>query len=155
MRNGLFVGARAKKGSQSSAALDKKAQGFGLEGASTPFPDPAGGRDNSTETKTSGSKIGRWKSGRSRSPDPGLMGRSHAQVTFLKNLPFLIVNEAKAGARKITANEQRLVDFCAVTPEEAQTRLKSGPAGLTADAVERAREEFGSNELKASEKHGS
>ena len=46
---------------------------------------------------------------------------------FSKISPFLIVKEAKAGARKITANEQRLVDFCAVTPEEAQTRLKSGP----------------------------
>lgn len=73
---------------------------------------------------------------------------------FAKISPFLIVKEAKAGARKITANEQRLVDFCAITPDEAQTRLKSGPAGLTASAVEQAREEFGYNQLKASEKHG-
>ncbi len=73
---------------------------------------------------------------------------------FSKISPFLIVNEAKAGARKITPNEQRLVDFCAVTPEEAQTRLKSGPAGMTAAAVEEARAEFGSNQLRASEKHG-
>src|SRR5580692_8352526 len=73
---------------------------------------------------------------------------------FAKISPFLIVKEAKAGARKITANEQRLVDFCAVAPEEAQTRLKSGPAGLTADGVRQACEEFGKNQLKASEKHG-
>ncbi len=73
---------------------------------------------------------------------------------FSKISPFLIVNEAKAGARKITANEQRLVDFCALTPEEAQTRLKSGPAGLTAGGVEQARAEFGPNQLKAGEKHG-
>ena len=31
------------------------------------------------------------------------------------------------------------MDFCAVAPEEAQTRLKSGPAGLTGEGVERAR----------------
>jgi P-type Mg2+ transporter len=73
---------------------------------------------------------------------------------FSKISPFLIVNEAKAGARKITANEQRLVDFCAIAPEEAQTRLKSGPAGLTGDGVEQARTEFGANQLKAGEKHG-
>ena len=73
---------------------------------------------------------------------------------FSKISPFLIVKEAKAGARKITANEQRLVDFCAVSPEEAQTRLKSGAGGLTAEAVEQAREEFGKNQLKAAEKHG-
>ena len=30
---------------------------------------------------------------------------------FSKISPFLIVKEAKAGAKKITANEQRLVDF--------------------------------------------
>jgi P-type Mg2+ transporter len=49
---------------------------------------------------------------------------------FSKISPFLIVKEAKAGAKKITANEQRLVDFCAVPPEEAQTRLKTGAAGI-------------------------
>src|SRR5580658_6077307 len=73
---------------------------------------------------------------------------------FSKISPFLIVKEAKAGAKKITANEQRLVDFCALTPEEAQSRLKSGPAGLTAACVAEARSEFGCNELKASERHG-
>ena len=50
---------------------------------------------------------------------------------FSKISPFLIVKEAKAGARKITANEQRLVDYCALSPEEAQKRLSSGPAGVT------------------------
>jgi Mg2+-importing ATPase len=73
---------------------------------------------------------------------------------FSKISPFLIVKEAKAGAKKITVNEQRLVDFCALTPEEAQSRLKSGATGLTADHVQEAREEYGSNELKAGEKHG-
>jgi len=73
---------------------------------------------------------------------------------FSKISPFLIVKEAKAGAKKITANEQRLVDFCALTPEDAQSRLKSGSAGLTAAHVQEVREEFGPNELKAGEKHG-
>ncbi len=45
---------------------------------------------------------------------------------FSKISPFLIVKEAKAGAKKITANEQRLVDFCALSPEEVQKRLASG-----------------------------
>ena len=73
---------------------------------------------------------------------------------FAKISPFLIVKEAKAGARKITANEQRLIDFCALSPEEAQKRLSSGPAGLTDERVEEARAEFGSNELKVGEKTG-
>ncbi len=73
---------------------------------------------------------------------------------FSKISPFLIVKEAKAGAKKITANEQRLVDFCALSPEDAQKRLTSGPSGLTLDRVEEARREFGPNELKVGEKHG-
>jgi Mg2+-importing ATPase len=73
---------------------------------------------------------------------------------FSKISPFLIVKEAKAGARKITPNEQRLVDFCAVTPEEAQAKLKSGPTGLTGARVDEARLEYGSNQLKANETHG-
>jgi len=73
---------------------------------------------------------------------------------FSKISPFLIVKEAKAGAKKITANEQRLVDFCALSPEDAQKKLESGPAGLTTGRVEQARCEFGSNELKVGEKNG-
>lgn len=73
---------------------------------------------------------------------------------FSKISPFLIVKEAKAGAKKITPNEQRLVDFCALTPEEAQSRLKTTPSGLSAENVETARSEFGPNELKGSERHG-
>src|SRR5262249_8957116 len=73
---------------------------------------------------------------------------------FSKISPFLIVKEAKAGAKKITANEQRLVDFCALSNEEAQKRLSSGPAGLTTDHVDAARQEFGPNELKVGEKRG-
>ncbi len=73
---------------------------------------------------------------------------------FSKISPFLIVKEAKASAKKITANEQRLVDFCGLSPEEAQKRLESGSAGLTTDRVEEARREFGPNELKVGEKIG-
>src|SRR5579883_644995 len=73
---------------------------------------------------------------------------------FSKISPFLIVKEAKAGAKKITPNEQRLVDFCGLSGEEAQKRLSTGPAGLTAERVEAARLEFGPNELKVGEKHG-
>ena len=56
--------------------------------------------------------------------------RNQAEKAMFKSLfakisPFLIVKEAKAGAKKITANEQRLVDFCALAPDEAQTRLKT------------------------------
>jgi Mg2+-importing ATPase len=73
---------------------------------------------------------------------------------FSKISPFLIVKEAKAGARKITANEQRLVDFCALTVEEVQKSLGSGPTGLSAEKVTEARSEFGPNELKVGEKNG-
>lgn len=73
---------------------------------------------------------------------------------FSKISPFLIVKEAKAGAKKITANEQRLVDFCALSVEEAQKRLSTGPTGLAAAQIEAARVEFGPNELRVSEKSG-
>ncbi len=73
---------------------------------------------------------------------------------FSKISPFLIVKEAKASAKKITANEQRLVDFCALSSEEAQKRLESASTGLTMERVEEARREFGPNELKAGEKIG-
>ena len=73
---------------------------------------------------------------------------------FSKISPFLIVKEAKAAARKITPNEQRLVDFCAVSPEECLVKSNSGNNGLTEAAVQDIRREFGPNELKASVKHG-
>ena len=78
----------------------------------------------------------------------------HIKSLFSKISPFQIVKEAKASAKKITANEQRLVDFCAPVPEEAQKRLNSGPTGLTLDQVEAARGEFGLNQLKVGEKTG-
>ena len=73
---------------------------------------------------------------------------------FAKISPNLIVREAKAGARKITANEQRLVDFCALSVEEAPKRFKLSPNGLTEDQVADSRREFGPNELKIGEKTG-
>ncbi|HWF19849.1 MAG TPA: magnesium-translocating P-type ATPase [Verrucomicrobiae bacterium] len=73
---------------------------------------------------------------------------------FSKISPFLIVKEAKAGAKKITPNEQRLVDFCALSGEEAQKRLGTGSTGLSAEKVEEARTEFGPNELKVGDRHG-
>jgi Mg2+-importing ATPase len=73
---------------------------------------------------------------------------------FSKISPFQIVKEAKAGAKKITANEQRLVDFCALSPEEAQSRLGTSVTGLTEEAVSTARAESGPNQLSTGEKHG-
>ncbi len=73
---------------------------------------------------------------------------------FAKISPVLIVKEAKAGAKQITENEQRLIDFCAPTAEEAQKKLGSGPAGLAPDKVGELRVEFGPNELKVGEKTG-
>ena len=73
---------------------------------------------------------------------------------FSKISPVLIVREAKAGAKKITANEQRLVDFCADSVEGAQKRCATGANGLTVEQVEESRREFGPNELKVGEKTG-
>ncbi len=73
---------------------------------------------------------------------------------FSKISPFQIVKEAKAGARKITANEQRLVDFCALTTDEAQAKLGTGTAGLDDSAVSSSRNESGNNQLSAGEQHG-
>lgn len=73
---------------------------------------------------------------------------------FSKISPFLIVKEAKAGAKKITPNEQRLIDFCGLSAEEVQKRLSTGPTGISPERVEEARTEFGSNELKVGDHHG-
>lgn len=73
---------------------------------------------------------------------------------FSKISPSLIVTEAKAGAKKITANEQRLVDFCGLSSEDALNRLSSGLNGLSEDSVDVSRKEFGPNELKVGEKGG-
>jgi Mg2+-importing ATPase len=73
---------------------------------------------------------------------------------FSKISPLLIVKEAKAGAKKITPNEQRLVDVCALTPDEALKKNNSTANGMTAEGIEKSRGEFGPNELKAGEKHG-
>src|SRR5258707_10343596 len=76
------------------------------------------------------------------------------KALFAKISPSLMVKEAKAGAKKNTANEQRLVDFCAASPEEVQRKFSTGSNGLTADQVECLRKEFGPNELKVGEKAG-
>lgn len=73
---------------------------------------------------------------------------------FSKISPILIVSEAKAGAKKITENEQRLVDICALSPEDAQKKLNSGQTGLTSESVEALCKEYGPNELKVGEKTG-
>jgi len=73
---------------------------------------------------------------------------------FSKISPFLIVKEAKAGANKITPNEQRLVDFCALSVEDTQKRFGEGQDGLSATQVEELRDEFGPNELRVGEKTG-
>ena len=73
---------------------------------------------------------------------------------FAKISPVLIVKEAKAGAKKITENEQRLVDVCALAPDDAQKKLETAQGGLSGDAVESRRGEYGLNELKVGEKTG-
>ncbi|MHB8520609.1 MAG: magnesium-translocating P-type ATPase [Limisphaerales bacterium] len=73
---------------------------------------------------------------------------------FSKISPFLIVKEAKAGAKMITENERRVVDVCALSPEDAQARLAVGPAGLSGGQVEELQASCGPNELRVGEKVG-
>ena len=73
---------------------------------------------------------------------------------FSKISPLLIVKEAKAGAKQITENEQRLLDVCVLSPEDAQKKVNSGQSGLTGESVESLRKEYGPNELKVGEKTG-
>jgi len=73
---------------------------------------------------------------------------------FSKISPSLIVTEAKAAARRIAENEQRLVDACALTSDVVQQRLTGGLSGLTEERAAELRAQFGSNELRAGEKIG-
>ncbi len=73
---------------------------------------------------------------------------------FSKISPSLIVKEAKAGARRITENEQKLVDVCTVPVEDAQQRLGSAPCGLSSARVAEIRADFGFNALRTGERIG-
>ncbi len=67
-----------------------------------------------------------------------VLGKIHP-ATFLK--------EAKASAASITEHEQRLIDLCKLTPEEALPRGGARETGLTDAEVTTAREKFGPNDL--------
>ncbi len=61
--------------------------------------------------------------------------------------PAVFLKEAKASSANITEHEQKLLDLCQLPPEEALAHLGVTERGLAAAEVERARKEFGVNEI--------
>ena len=73
---------------------------------------------------------------------------------FGKIHPSVFLKAAKAAATSISEHEQRLVELCQPTSEEALRRLGVGEIGLSAEAVEKALRQYGPNVLSQSKKTG-
>lgn len=73
---------------------------------------------------------------------------------FARVAPALIRQEVKAAPLIPTEDERRLVELCAVAPEEALRRLGVSERGLDASAVEERREQFGRNEITSGKRRG-
>ena len=71
-----------------------------------------------------------------------------------KIAPAVFLKEARAASRTITEHEQRLVAICGLSVEEMVAKLGVTDQGLSAEAVEERRAEFGANELGPKEAHG-
>ena len=69
------------------------------------------------------------------------------RIVLGKIHPTVFLKAAKAASSTVSEDERRLVELCAGTPEEALRTLGVTEQGLSEEAVERAREEFGPNLL--------
>ena len=68
--------------------------------------------------------------------------------TFLGKInPALFLKEAKAASNAVSEHEQRLIDLCKPSPEDALQRIGVGETGLTDQEVTAARERHGRNDL--------
>jgi len=61
--------------------------------------------------------------------------------------PSVFLSAAKVASTTISEHEQRLIEICKLTPEEALARFHVTEAGLDPEEVESARREFGCNDL--------
>ena len=68
--------------------------------------------------------------------------------------PAVFLKAAKAASTSISEHEQKLLEVCQVTSEEALKRLGVTEEGLSAEAVEAARGEFGLNNLGSKKQTG-
>ena len=69
--------------------------------------------------------------------------------------PSAFRKEAKAALSSISEHEQRLVEYCKLTPEETLKRLDvPSSAGLTADQADERRREFGANTITSKKRMG-
>ena len=73
---------------------------------------------------------------------------------FGKIHPSVFLKAAKAAETSISEHEQRLVELCQPTSEEALRRLGVGENGLSAEAVAEALRQYGPNVLSQSKKTG-
>jgi Mg2+-importing ATPase len=68
--------------------------------------------------------------------------------------PAVFLRAAKVASTTISEHEQRLIDICRLSPEEALRKLGVTEAGLTEEGVEAARREFGNNDFGAKKEIG-
>jgi len=76
------------------------------------------------------------------------------KTLFAKISPVLIRKETRADAHVVTDDEKRLMDICALTPEEAMRRMNVEQRGLSLDEAASRRETYGSNEITTGKKNG-
>ena len=69
------------------------------------------------------------------------------RIVLGKIHPSVFLKAAKAASSSVSEDERRLVELCAGIPEEALAAFGVTEQGLSQEAVERAREEFGHNVL--------
>jgi Mg2+-importing ATPase len=73
---------------------------------------------------------------------------------FGKISPSVFRQQATASAKEISEHEKKLMDLCAVSPEENLKQLGVEEKGLSSSEVEARQQEYGSNDLGPKEKVG-
>jgi len=73
---------------------------------------------------------------------------------FGKISPAVFRQAAKASARETSVHEKKLMEFCALSPEENLKELGVDEKGLGASEVQARQQEYGSNDLGPKEKMG-
>jgi Mg2+-importing ATPase len=76
-----------------------------------------------------------------------------AKSIFSKISPSIFTKEAKT-PHSATLDEQRLIEFCRITLNEAYSKLNSSELGLQSEEAEKRLEDYGKNELAHTKKIG-
>jgi Mg2+-importing ATPase len=68
--------------------------------------------------------------------------------------PAVFLRAAKVASTTISEHEQRLIEICRLTPEDALAKLQVTEAGLDEEMVESARKDYGTNDFGAKKEIG-